>query len=100
MMVSSLTDKSEFVRPYVEQLQSISETDENRVVRIHCLGAIKAAELGLDTCWCNYFANSKLKEAFNLPANEKPVLIMPIGYAEENAKPALGHEKRSCSPKR
>ena len=34
--------RPEFVRPYVEQLQSISQTDENRVVRIHCLGAIKA----------------------------------------------------------
>ena len=34
--------RSEFVRPYVEQLRQISETDENRVVRIHCLGAIKA----------------------------------------------------------
>lgn len=32
-----------FVEPYVEQLRSISETDANRVVRIHCLGAIKAA---------------------------------------------------------
>ena len=31
-----------FVRPYLEQLQRISETDSNRVVRIHCLGAIKA----------------------------------------------------------
>ena len=35
--------RPEFVRPYVEQLKQISETDENRVVRIHCLGAIKAA---------------------------------------------------------
>lgn len=34
--------RPEFVSPYVEQLQSISQTDENRVVRIHCLGAIKA----------------------------------------------------------
>ena len=34
--------RPEFVRPYTEQLQTISETDENRVVRIHCLGAIKA----------------------------------------------------------
>ena len=33
--------RPEFVRPYVEQLRQISETDENRVVRIHCLGAIK-----------------------------------------------------------
>lgn len=35
--------RPEFVRPYIEQLRSISETDGNRVVRIHCLGAIKAA---------------------------------------------------------
>ena len=36
--------RPEFVRPYVEQLQSISEADSNRVVRIHCLGAIKTIE--------------------------------------------------------
>ncbi len=34
--------RPEFVRPFVEQLQQISETDNNRVVRIHSLGAIKA----------------------------------------------------------
>ena len=33
-----------FVRPYTEQLQTISETDGNWVVRIHCLGAIKATD--------------------------------------------------------
>lgn len=32
----------EFVRPFIEELQHLSETDENRVVKIHCLGAIKA----------------------------------------------------------
>ena len=32
-----------FVKPYLELLQHISENDGNRVVRIHCLGAIKAA---------------------------------------------------------
>lgn len=36
--------RPELVRPYVEQLQRISETDPNRVVRIHCLGAIRATE--------------------------------------------------------
>lgn len=36
--------RPEFVRPYLELLRQISETDGNRVVRIHCLGAIKAAE--------------------------------------------------------
>ena len=34
--------RPQFVRPYLEQLKKISETDSNRVVRIHSLGAIKA----------------------------------------------------------
>lgn len=34
----------EFVRPYMEQLKLIAETDDNRVVRIHCRGAIKVME--------------------------------------------------------
>ena len=33
--------RSAFVRPYLEELLRISETDSNHVVRIHCLGAIK-----------------------------------------------------------
>jgi HEAT repeat protein len=35
--------RPEFVRPYIDRLRTISETDVNRVVRIHCLGAIRAA---------------------------------------------------------
>ena len=34
--------RPDFVRPFLEQLRNISETDGNRVVRIHCLGAIRA----------------------------------------------------------
>ena len=32
-----------FVTPFLSQLQILSETDENRVVRIHSAGAVKAA---------------------------------------------------------
>ena len=34
--------RPEFVMPYIERLRAVSETDDNRVVKIHCLGAIKA----------------------------------------------------------
>ena len=37
--------RPEFVRPYLPELQKLSETDENRVVRIHASGAIRAAGL-------------------------------------------------------
>ena len=33
-----------FAQPYAEQLRHIAETDGDRVVRIHCLAAIKAIE--------------------------------------------------------
>ncbi|MCR5151000.1 MAG: HEAT repeat domain-containing protein [Clostridiales bacterium] len=33
-----------FVRPYLERLRQMSETDDDRVVRIHCLGAINATK--------------------------------------------------------
>ena len=36
--------RPEFVRPFLGQLRELSETDENPVVRVHCLGAIKATE--------------------------------------------------------
>ena len=36
--------RPDFVKPYIDRLQSIAETDSNRVVKIHCLGAIRAAK--------------------------------------------------------
>ena len=36
--------RPEFVEPYLDLLHSIAENDSNRVVRIHCLGAIKATK--------------------------------------------------------
>lgn len=38
--------RPDLVSPYLEELRRISESDANRVVRIHCLGAVKAAETG------------------------------------------------------
>lgn len=38
--------RPEFVQPYIELLRTTSETDGNRVVRVHCSGAIKAAGRG------------------------------------------------------
>ena len=32
----------EYVKPYIEELNVIAHTDSNRVVRIHCLGAVHA----------------------------------------------------------
>ena len=34
--------RPEFVAPHLDELRHIAETDTNRVVRIHCQGAIRA----------------------------------------------------------
>lgn len=34
---------------------------------------------------------SRLEQEFNLPKNEKVVLIMPIGYSAEDSNPAPAH---------
>lgn len=36
--------RPDFVRPYIDELKNIADTDSNRVVGIHCLGAIHAVE--------------------------------------------------------
>ena len=42
--------RPEFVKPFTGLLHEISETDSNRVVRIHCMGAIRAVSgTGKDT---------------------------------------------------
>ena len=57
---------------------------------------LEAAELGLGTCWVNYFPNSALEKSLALPANERAVLIMPLGYPAAEAAPSPNHEK--CKP--
>ena len=54
---------------------------------------LKAAELGLDTTWCNMFENSALEKELHIPENEKSVLIMPVGYRDIEVKPAPMHEQ-------
>lgn len=36
--------KPDFVKPYIERLRNIAESDSNHVVKIHCQGAIRAVE--------------------------------------------------------
>lgn len=54
---------------------------------------LQAIELGVYTTWCNYFANSELEKIFQIPENEKAVLIMPIGYKDEEIMPSSSHEQ-------
>ena len=55
------------------------------IVATHIM--LEAWELGIGTCWVNYFANSKLESELGLPQNERTVLLMPIGYPADDSEP-------------
>ncbi|MBP5407369.1 nitroreductase family protein [bacterium] len=69
-----------------------SGIEDVSIVATHIM--LQAAELGLGTTWCNMFGNTALEEAFDLPANEKSVLFMDLGYAAEDAEPSPGHTEK------
>lgn len=52
---------------------------------------LEAEELGLGTCIVGYYDAAKLANALQLPEGIHPVLLMPFGYASEDAKPSDRH---------
>ena len=52
---------------------------------------LEAASLGVGSVWVCWFPNTAVHEAFQLPENEKVVLLMPMGYAADDSKPVANH---------
>ena len=59
------------------------------IVATHMM--LEAWELGIGSCWVNFFSPTRVSEVFQLPENEQVVLLMPIGYKTERAHPAHLH---------
>ncbi len=66
-----------------------SGVEDVSIVATHMM--LAAASLGVDTIWCNRFANTQLEVMFNLPEEERAVLFMPIGYRAEGVEPGPLH---------
>lgn len=66
--------------------------EDASIAAVHAM--LEAQELGLGTCWVNYYAYTKLEKLFGLDENEKSVLLMPLGYPAENSVPAVQHKIR------
>ena len=69
-----------------------SGIEDVSIVATHIM--LKARDLGIDSCWCNYFSTTKIEETFNLPENEKSVLIMPLGYKDDSCVISPMHDKK------
>lgn len=54
---------------------------------------LAAWDIGVGSCWGNYFKPSEVKAAFDLPKNETPVLLLTLGYPADDTKPMKLHEE-------
>ena len=59
------------------------------IVATHMM--LAAWDLGIGSCWVNFFPNTETAKAFGLPESEKAVLLLPIGYPGEKAAPSPMH---------
>lgn len=59
------------------------------IVTTHMM--LQAWELGIGSCWIGAFSPATVAEAFGIPSNEHPVVILPIGYPAEGCKPSPMH---------
>lgn len=82
--------KEDWKNPLEEGVRSGAE--DVSISATHAM--LEATELGLGTCWCNYFPNTELERSLGIPEGERSVLIMPIGYPEEGCGPSPLHGKR------
>ena len=55
-----------------------------------------AEELGVHTIWIRGFDALVLQQAFNLPANMIPAMMLPLGYPSANSAPSPMHFKRKA----
>lgn len=69
-----------------------SGIEDATIVATHMI--LAAASINVDSCWINNFDPDKLAKLLQLPDNEEILMIMDLGYADENFKPLLNHTNR------
>ncbi len=89
LMVTVRKDE-EWVNPFEHSIWA-GEQDAS-IVATHMM--LEAWELGIGSCWVNYFPVSQTADAFGLDLKEVPLLLLPLGYAAEGVHAAHLHNER------
>ena len=69
-----------------------SGIEDATIVATHML--LAATNVGIDSCWINFFDPDKLAKNLNLPSNEEILMVMDLGYAAPNTKALDNHYSR------
>lgn len=69
-----------------------SGIEDATIVATHMLLAAK--NVGVDSCWINFFDPEQAAKKFGLPENEEVLMMLDLGYAAEKGKPLANHASR------
>lgn len=85
-VLASLLHEEEWVR---EDGKPHGDIDVAIAVEHLCLAA---TEQGLGSCWVCNFDAKRCHELFQMPGNEEPVVIIPLGYPAKEMTPKVRKE--------
>lgn len=69
-----------------------SGVEDAAIVATHLM--LAAADEGVDSCWLNCFDPDRLHAMLRLPDNEEILMLLDLGYADEEGKPLPNHFSR------
>ena len=69
-----------------------SGLEDASIVATHLM--LGAYNVGVDSCWLNYFDPDALARDLGLPENEEILMLLDLGYAAEGAGPLANHGSR------
>ena len=87
VLIVTLDENADWKNPYESGYRA--GIQDVSIVADHMM--LAAWNIGVGSCWVNAFRPSDVKAAFNIPDNETPVLLMPLGYPADDCKPAHLH---------
>lgn len=71
---------------------SNSGMEDTSIVTTHMM--LRAKDLGVDSCWLNFFDPNKLHDLLGLPENEQVAMLLDLGYPKDGVGPLANHNSR------
>ena len=71
-----------------------SGVEDAAIVATHLM--LAAANVGVDSCWINFFDPDAAAKELGLPENEEILMFLDLGHAAEGGKPLPNHASRKA----
>lgn len=89
VLVVAFDSKNVFVYPGEKRDSGVEDAT---IVATHLM--LAAENVGVDSCWINFFNPEAAAKELGLPENEEVLMILDLGYAAEGTKPLAAHGQR------